>query len=217
VSEDHSNRIPAVNSSSSRPRLLRVRAESCYIGERELSLLTDEGAGSVSSCGEVLLLEYLSGRTGVRKDFQAEWFGGLPVEEGKILLSEFSLDTNVALQLDYSCLLNGTFKAIVAPFFGMQILSLASKCGVLLVPLPIETIKNLRACQVRIQDGTLEIDLTSQVIRTCDSTQIEFQTAPWHRDRLLSGMDDTDEVLALKEARENFLQSDKKLRPWLYS
>lgn len=216
MSEEHKNRIPALNSSSSRPRLLRVRAETSYWGARELSL-APEADGSESTCGEVLLLERLSCETSPHITSRANWSDGLPRGNGKILLTEFSLDTNQALQLDYSCLLNGAFKAIIAPFFGMQILSLASKCGVLLVPLPKQGIESLEERLVKSKDRTLDIDLTNQLIETSDNMQIEFQTAPWHRDRLINGMDNTDELLALQEARENYLKSDKKRRPWLYS
>lgn len=216
MSNDSSNRIPAKNSSSSRPRILRVHAESCFIGNKELSMSTAEEY-SVNACGEVLLLEQISGVKEARNATSDPQSDGITKEEGKILMTEFSLDTNIALQLDYSCLLDGTFKAIIAPFFGMQILSLASKCGVLLVPLPAQTIEDLRERLIKIDDSSLNIDLAGQTIETSDSTQFEFQTAPWHRDRLLNGRDDMDEVLALNEARKEYLESDRKRRPWLYS
>ena len=216
MSEKYSNKIPLINSSSNKPRWLRERAESRYIGERELSL-SNELRNGRSSYGEVLLLESLTGTAGSQSYFPANLAGESNVEEGKFLLTEFSLDTNETLQLDYSCLFNGAFKAIVAPFFGMRILSLASKNRVLLVPLSLHKLRFLRERLVQHKSSALDIDLRSQVIETGDKTRIEFQTATWHRDRLLNGFDDTDEIQALKKVRETYLKSDKKRRPWLYS
>lgn len=208
--------IPVKNSSSKKARLLRLRGEPCFIGERELAVIADAD-GSVSSCGELLLLERLSRQCDSRISLSLESSASSKSRrDGGILVTEYSLDTNESLLLDYSTLLNGAFKSVIAPFFGMQLLSMASKFGVLLVPLPLAEIKSLRNRLVRIGDKTLEIDLTSQVITARDNTMIEFQTATWHRNRLLNGLDDTDEIMALKGAKENYLETDMKRRPWLY-
>ena len=141
-----------------------------------------------------------------------------------ILLAEFSLGLNDAGEFHFEALFETFFKTladagirvVAAPFFGSSLVSEAVRRGILLAPLPAETIQLLGERLAEEPETVLIFDLREQRIELPDAGFIAFETHPWLRSRLLCGMDDLDEQIRYRVTAKEFRSRDRVRRPWLY-
>lgn len=145
-----------------------------------------------------------------------------------ILLAEFSLGLNDAREFHFETLFETLFetffetladagiRVVAAPFFGSSLVSEAVRRGILLAPLPAETIQFLGEHLAEEPETVLTVDLREQRIELPGAEPIAFETHPWLRSRLLFGMDDLDEQIRYRETAEEFRSRDRVRRPWLY-
>ena len=133
-----------------------------------------------------------------------------------ILLSEFSLGLSEEHEFHFETLTEVGIRIVVAPFFGADLVSAAVLRGILLAPLPAETIQSLGEYIANKPETILTFDLREQRIELPDAESIAFETHPWLRSRLLFGMDDLDEQYRHSASAEEFRSRDQSRRPWLY-
>ena len=136
-------------------------------------------------------------------------------QQPSILLSEVSLGVSAEFHAD--SLNDLGIRAVIAPYFGPRIVSDAARLGVLLVPLPIESIQLLKARIAGNPTLAMAINLEQQTIEVEGLETLKFETHPWLRNRLLHGLDDLDELrLYRTDAMQKRAQA-KQERPWLFS
>lgn len=133
-----------------------------------------------------------------------------------ILLAEMGFGLNPSAEFHFETLLNAEIRVVIAPFFGTALISDAVRHGILLIPLPLETIRSIATGLAAQPDSKLAIDLREQAIEPPQGGPIAFQTHPWLRTRLLHGMDDRDEQLRHRETAREFRAENRKRSPWLY-
>ena len=137
-----------------------------------------------------------------------------------ILLSEFSLGLSDAREFHFETvfetLADAGIRVVAAPFFGSSLVSEAVRRGILLAPLPAETIQFLGERLAEEPETVLTFDLREQRIELPGAEPIAFETHPWLRSRLLFGMDDLDEQIRYRETAKEFRSRDRVRRPWLY-
>ena len=133
-----------------------------------------------------------------------------------ILLAEMGFGLNPSAEFHFETLLNAEIRVVIAPFFGTALISDAVRHGILLIPLPLETIRSIATGLAAQPDSKLAIDLREQAIEPPQGGPIAFQTHPWLRTRLLHGMDDRDEQLRHRETAREFRAENRRRSPWLY-
>ena len=133
-----------------------------------------------------------------------------------ILLSEFSLGLSEKHEFHFETLTDAGIRIVAAPFFGAGLVSAAVLRGILLAPLPAETIQALGERIAGQPETILTFDLREQRIELPGAESIAFETHPWLRSRLLFGMDNLDEQFRHSASAEEFRSRDRSQRPWLY-
>ncbi len=133
-----------------------------------------------------------------------------------ILLAETGFGLNPSAEFHFETLLDAEIRVVIAPFFGTALISDAVRHRILLIPLPLETVRSIAAGLAAKPDAELAIDLREQAIAPPQGGRIAFQTHPWLRTRLLHGMDDLDEQLRHRETARKFRAENRKRSPWLY-
>ena len=133
-----------------------------------------------------------------------------------ILLAEMGFGLDPSAEFHFETLLSAGIRVVIAPFFGAALVSSAVRHGILLIPLPLETIRSIATGLAAQPDSKLAIDLREQAIEPPQGGPIAFQTHPWLRTRLLHGMDDRDEQLRHRETAREFRAENRKRSPWLY-
>lgn len=93
---------------------------------------------------------------------------------------------------------------VIAPSFGDIFASNARKNGLLLITLPDEICRRLRAAVEQSDYAPISIDLTAQEIIIPSSEIITFCIDPTDRDILLNGLDDIERSLKHLAAIERF-------------
>jgi len=104
-------------------------------------------------------------------------------------------------------LVDGGFRAVIAPSFGDIFSSNAAKNGLLPVPLPDATVDALLAALQRAPGAHVQIDLRAQTVTSPDGTQTSFSIDPFARHCLLEGIDELDYTLAQTARIEAFEQA----------
>ena len=133
-----------------------------------------------------------------------------------ILLSELSLGLSEEHEFHFETLADAGIRVAAAPFFGSNLVSEAVRRGILLAPLPAETIQALGERLAAEPETTLTVDLREQRIELPAAESVAFETHAWLRSRLLVGMDDLDEQYRHREPAAAFRSRDRGRRPWLY-
>jgi 3-isopropylmalate/(R)-2-methylmalate dehydratase small subunit len=87
-------------------------------------------------------------------------------------------------------LVDGGFRAVVAPSFGDIFASNAVKNGLLTVPLPEVTVEALLEALQRAPGAHVRIDLAAQTLTSPDGTATPFAIDPFARHCLLEGIDE---------------------------
>ncbi len=142
--------------------------------------------------------------------------GDVPENPSTILLSECSFGLGESGDIHFQTLLDAEVRVVIAPFFGPALVSGAVRHGVLLAPLPIETIAALGEKLAEQPETELTVDLQEQRIQCPGCEPIPFETHPWLRTRLLHGMDDLDEQMRHRVGAREFRARDRSRSPWLY-
>ncbi len=101
-------------------------------------------------------------------------------------------------------LVDGGFRAVIAPSFGDIFFSNALKNGLLPVRLPEDLVDGLLAT-LQARPGTrLGIDLAAQSVTAPDGSRASFEIDPFARHCLLEGLDELDYTLAQSARIEAF-------------
>lgn len=108
------------------------------------------------------------------------------------------------------------FRVVIAPSFADIFYNNAFKNGLLLVPLPEETIDRLFA-EVEANEGyRLDVDLENQRVITPSGEVIEFEVDAFRKQCLLEGLDDIGITLKDEDAIRDFEAKHRAARPWLF-
>ncbi|MCY4357505.1 MAG: hypothetical protein OXD01_08295 [Gammaproteobacteria bacterium] len=134
-----------------------------------------------------------------------------------ILLSEINLGTDNQQPFHFDSLLDLAIRVVIAPMFGPSVLSDAVRHGILLVPIPVDLVHVMQEGVAQAIEQPLEIDLEALQVRVPGLEPISFDTDPRLRSRLLSGMDDLDELRLYRTNARLERERDRAKRPWLYS
>lgn len=111
-------------------------------------------------------------------------------------------------------LLDGGFRAVIAPSFGDIFGGNALKNGLLPVALPADVVARLGAL-VRDAPGTeITVDLERGCVE-CEGLTQPFEIDPFAREALLGGVDEIGLTLQLEEEIRRFEAADALRRPWL--
>lgn len=103
-------------------------------------------------------------------------------------------------------------RCILAESFGEIFAANCLRNGILTVTLPHATL-----AQIATSPGRLTIDLLLQTIQT-DSETIAFEIAPGHRERLIAGRDEIDDILERYNGPiDRFEMQQKRAQPWLWT
>ncbi len=154
--------------------------------------------------------------------FAAPWLhllesgGGTPENPPTVLLSECSFGLSESVDFHFQTLVDAELRVVIAPFFGPALVSEAVRHGILLMPLPRETIAALGENLAGRPAAELTVDLHEQHIQCPGSELIPFETHPWLRTRLLHGMDNLDEQMRHRASAREFRDRDRTRSPWLY-
>jgi 3-isopropylmalate/(R)-2-methylmalate dehydratase small subunit len=101
-------------------------------------------------------------------------------------------------------LVDGGFRAVVAPSFGDIFFGNAIKNGLLPVRLPEATVDALLAALQAVPGAHLRIDLGAQTLTAPDGTVASFDIDAFDRHCLVQGIDDLDYTLSLAPRIEAF-------------
>ncbi|APE31977.1 3-isopropylmalate dehydratase small subunit [Halomonas aestuarii] len=108
------------------------------------------------------------------------------------------------------------FRVVIAPSFADIFYNNAFKNGLLLVPLPEETVDRLFA-EVEANEGyRLDVDLENQRVITPSGEVIEFEVDAFRKQCLLEGLDDIGITLKDEDAIRDFEAKHRVARPWLF-
>ncbi|WP_280553810.1 3-isopropylmalate dehydratase small subunit [Halomonas sp. 25-S5] len=108
------------------------------------------------------------------------------------------------------------FRVVIAPSFADIFYNNAFKNGLLLVPLPEETVDRLFA-EVEANEGyRLDVDLENQRVITPFGEIIAFEVDAFRKQCLLEGLDDIGITLKDEDAIRDFEAKHRAARPWLF-
>jgi len=108
------------------------------------------------------------------------------------------------------------FRVVIAPSFADIFYNNAFKNGLLLVPLPEETIDRLFA-EVEASEGyRLDVDLEHQRVITPSGEILDFEVDAFRKHCLLEGLDDIGITLKDEDAIRAFEEKHRAARPWLF-
>ncbi|SFT85005.1 3-isopropylmalate dehydratase small subunit [Halomonas saccharevitans] len=108
------------------------------------------------------------------------------------------------------------FRVVIAPSFADIFYNNAFKNGLLLVPLPEETVDRLFA-EVEASEGyRLDVDLEHQRVITPSGEILEFEVDAFRKHCLLEGLDDIGITLKDEDAIRAFEEKHRVARPWLF-
>ncbi|WP_280548154.1 3-isopropylmalate dehydratase small subunit [Halomonas sp. 11-S5] len=108
------------------------------------------------------------------------------------------------------------FRVVIAPSFADIFYNNAFKNGLLLVPLPEETVDRLFA-EVEANEGyRLDVDLENQRVITPSGEIIAFEVDAFRKQCLLEGLDDIGITLKDEDAIRDFEAKHRAARPWLF-
>jgi 3-isopropylmalate/(R)-2-methylmalate dehydratase small subunit len=111
-------------------------------------------------------------------------------------------------------LLDGGFRAVIAPSFGDIFSGNALKNGLLPVVLAADVVQKLGALVRRAPGTEITVDLERRRVE-CEGLTQAFDVDPFAREALLGGIDEIGLTLKLEEAILRFEEADALRRPWL--
>jgi len=105
------------------------------------------------------------------------------------------------------------FKVIIAPSFSNIFYNNAVRNGLLPIRLDAAIIDKIA------RDTTAEmitVDLVNSMITAQNGTEVTFAIEPANRDILLNGIDPISQTMQHKNTIDDFIKTDKTLRPWAH-
>lgn len=115
-------------------------------------------------------------------------------------------------------LLGRGIRVVIAPSFGETFYNNCFQQGLLpirLAPQSIERIARETEKSECNRDVTV-VDLTSTSVHSPCGNRYDFEIEARRRDALLQGLDDIEQSLTLLNEVENWQNSDRNMRPWLW-
>jgi 3-isopropylmalate/(R)-2-methylmalate dehydratase small subunit len=107
------------------------------------------------------------------------------------------------------------FRALIAPSFADIFLDNCMRNGLVAIVLDESTVDCLFAWVEERPGYELSVDLSAQTIGTPDGRLLRFNFDPFHKARLLAGLDDIGATLVHREQIERYEAARFVQRPWL--
>jgi 3-isopropylmalate/(R)-2-methylmalate dehydratase small subunit len=107
------------------------------------------------------------------------------------------------------------FRVVIAPSFGDIFFNNSFKQGLLPVVLPEADVAALRDAIARGNSTEVSVDLESQTVTGPGGFSARFEIAPFRKQKLLLGLDDIAETLALIDTIQTFETDFDREMPWL--
>lgn len=109
------------------------------------------------------------------------------------------------------------FRCLIAPSFADIFYRNCIRNGLLPITLPNEAVDRLFAECRETPGYSLKVDLRDQTVTTPTGEVFAFDIAPFHRTRLLEGLDDIALTLKEADAIRAYEERRKREAPWLFS
>ena len=109
------------------------------------------------------------------------------------------------------------FRVVLAPSFADIFFNNCFKNGVLPIKLSTEIMDGLFEGVAASEGYRLVVDLSAQLIRTPDGTQVDFEVDSFRKHCLLEGLDDIGLTLEHADDIKAYEQQRKQEAPWLFS
>jgi 3-isopropylmalate/(R)-2-methylmalate dehydratase small subunit len=107
------------------------------------------------------------------------------------------------------------FRVVIAPSFGDIFFNNSFKQGLLPVVLPEADVAALRDAIARGNSTEVSVDLETQTVTGPGGFSARFEIAPFRKQKLLQGLDDIAETMALMDTIEAFEAEFDRDMPWL--
>ena len=111
-------------------------------------------------------------------------------------------------------LMDGGFRAVIAPGFGDIFRNNSLRNGLLPVPLPADEVDRLLAMLQRGNAAEVTVDLEAQAVTFPDGSVVPFQIDPHRRKCLLEGLDDIGLTLTMRDRIDRFADAHAAAAPW---
>lgn len=156
-----------------------------------------------------------NGRRGAERDDFVLNAG--PCRRASILLTGANFGCGSSREHAVWALADFGIRAVFAPSFGGIFRSNCARNGIVAGTMPARHVRTL-ADYVAVDPGgrRLLVDLTALRVRAAEALEFEFSMEPGDRARLLSGQDDIDRTLAMREDIARFTARDRLARPWAH-
>lgn len=110
------------------------------------------------------------------------------------------------------------FRCVIAAGFGSIFYANSFKNGLLPVVLPVTQVEKLAAqTEKNAPDRTITVDLAACEVRAPNGETFAFTISEYYRSMLLEGLDPLEAVMKYGETVRGFIDTDRTLRPWVYS
>jgi 3-isopropylmalate/(R)-2-methylmalate dehydratase small subunit len=113
-------------------------------------------------------------------------------------------------------LLQYGFQAVIAPSFADIFYNNSLKNGLLLVRLDAKTVDRLFRETAAAEGYRLAVDLDGQTVTTPAGESFRFDIDPFHKHRLLNGLDEVGLTLQRADQIREFEKRHRERQPWLF-
>ncbi|MCY4407732.1 MAG: 3-isopropylmalate dehydratase small subunit [Rhodospirillaceae bacterium] len=107
-------------------------------------------------------------------------------------------------------------RCVIAPSFADIFFNNCVKNGVLLIPLPEDSVNLLMDDAGNSQTCRMAVDLETQTITRSNGEVVSFEIEPFRKHRLLNGLDDIGITMTKAGEIGAFEAAQKAAQPWLY-
>ncbi len=107
-------------------------------------------------------------------------------------------------------------RCVIAPSFADIFFNNCVKNGVLLIPLPEDSVNLLMDDAGNSQTCRMAVDLEAQTITRSNGEVVSFEIEPFRKHRLLNGLDDIGITMTKAGEIGAFEAAQKAAQPWLY-
>lgn len=139
-----------------------------------------------------------------------------PYRNARILVADRNFGGGSSREQAAWSLLDSGIRCVIAADFGDIFYSNSLKCGLLPVRLDIGVCLTLRNQLHDDPGATMTVELPRQTVFGPDGVQYPFAIEPFHKRRLLQGLDDIGYTLEHERAIEAFERSYRQRFEWLF-
>lgn len=136
-------------------------------------------------------------------------------KEARILLAGGNFGCGSSREHAVWALFEWGIRVVIAPSFGAIFYSNCIQNGLLPIVLEAEDVAGLVYLSEENPKSTILIDLEKQIV-VAPGKKCTFEISPTHKDMLLTGQDQIDLTLKMREKITAFQLEDRKKRPWAH-